>query len=800
MNISDKWLRTHIETVLSADEIGEVLTNIGLEVEGINKYESVKGSLVGVVVGKVLSCQKHPNADKLKLTKVDVGGEIPLHIVCGAPNVAEGQMVAVATIGTVIYLKTGESFTISRSKIRGEISEGMLCSEEELNLGEGKDGIMILPSDYAIGKPLSEYIKVEQDKIYEIGLTPNRSDAMSHYGVARDLSAYLSFNNIKSRFNQFSVPNISSEDEHDFKLIVEDENLCPRYLGAIIEGVRVEDSPEWLKNKLKSIGVGTINNIVDVTNYVLHSYGQPLHAFDADKIIGKVVRVGTVKSGTKFKALDDSQYILNGSELIIKDAENTPMCIAGVFGGKDSGVSPNTNSVFLESAYFDPVAVRKSAKSCNISTDASFRFERGVDPNFTKNALLIAIELIQNISGGKLKGEILEFYPKKIESFKVSLRFSKVKEIIGVKIDNNSIKKILKSLEIEILSENDETLEISVPPYRADVKREIDVIEEILRIYGYNRVESHSKIEFTPAKVNDQNSLENYWARVLQANGFNEVMNNSLTSSKYKNEQTVSLLNPLSGELSSMRQSLLDGLLQNVDYNIKRKNPDTKFFEFGKIYSKTEKYHERRQLALIVSGNDCSENWLISKSPTNFFILKGYVEQLLSKFRLSTTERPIERDDRFSDGVEIIYEDKILAKIGIPTKKNLMDADIEANVFYAEIELENCLELENTNNFKFKNIPKFNKVRRDLALLLDKSVSYSDIFEISKNISTYVKKIQLFDVFEGKNLPEGKKSYALSFELLNEEKTLEDSEINSIMNEFIKIYQKKFGAELRKNN
>jgi len=797
MNISDSWLRTYIETDLSAEKIGEILTDIGLEVEGINDYESIKGSLEGIVIGKVLACQKHPNADKLKLTKVDVGGGVPLNIVCGAPNVEVGQTVAVATIGTVIYPKKGEHFTIYRSKIRGEVSEGMLCAEDELNLGDGHDGIMILPDNYLAGKPLSEYISVEQDKVYEIGLTPNRTDAMSHYGVARDLAAYLSFNKIKSNFKKLSISDVSSEEKHDFTLIVEDENLCPRYLGAVIEGVRVQESPDWLKNKLKSIGVGTINNIVDVTNYILHSYGQPLHAFDAEKIDGKVVKVGLVPSKTKFKALDGVEYKLDGSELMIKDVNDAPLCIAGVFGGQDSGVSQNTTSIFLESAYFNPVVVRKAAKLHGLSTDASFRFERGVDPDLTKDALLKAIEMLRDLSGGVLKGDILEFYPNKIEDFKVSVRYSKVRSVLGVDISNESIKEILNCLDISIINEDLESIDALVPPYRADVKREIDIIEEILRIYGYNKIESQSKIDFTPASVDNQDSLENSWARILQANGFHEVINNSLTSSKDENPQTVKLLNPLSSELCCLRQSLLEGLLQNADYNIKRKSSDIKFFELGKVYFKEEKYNERKQLALLVSGNDKPESWLLSKSPTSFFTLKGYVEQLLRRLNLSTIEKPLMEDKRFSEGLEIIYKDKTLARIGIPNKKILKDADIYSEVFYAEIELENCLEFESSNTFKFADVSKFNKTRRDLALLLDKSVKYYDIFNVSKDISPYLKKIQLFDVYEGKNLPDGKKSYALSFELLNEEKTLEDSEITDIINKLIKIYQEKFDAELR---
>ncbi|HFK5553166.1 phenylalanine--tRNA ligase subunit beta [Elizabethkingia anophelis] len=798
MKISDKWLRTHLETDLSAEKLGIILTDLGLEVEGIDPYESVKGSLNGVVVGKVLTCEQHPNADKLKVTTVDINTGTTLHIVCGAPNVAAEQKVAVATIGTTIHLSNGDSFKIAKSKLRGEVSEGMLCAEDELGLGESHAGIMVLPEDYEIGKPLSDYIKVEQDEVYEIGLTPNRTDAMSHYGVARDLQAYLSLNKLKSTFNKLQAPVINGEGSHNFKLEVEDTVLTPRYLGAVIEDIKVEESPEWLKNRLKAIGLGPINNVVDITNYILHSYGQPLHAFDAAKINGSVVKVGVAPEGTKFKTLDGTERTLNGTEIMIKDGDNTPMCIAGVFGGENSGVSEGTTSVFLESAYFNPVAVRKAAKAHGLNTDASFRFERGVDPNITKDALLKAIEMIQEIAGGKLKGEILESFPKKVDYFPVILRYSKVDQILGIKIHRETIKEILKSLDILVLNEIKDGLEISVPPYRADVTREIDVIEEILRVYGYNKVSSQDKIAFTPVRLtlDDQDSLENFWARMLQSNGFNEVMNNSLTSLKEEKADAVTLLNPLSNELSTMRQSLLEGLLQNADYNIKRKNQDIKFFELGKIYFKKEKFEERKQLAILVSGNNNPENWMLSKSPTDFFILKGYVQLLLDKLGLNTTEKALE-DARFSDALEIVAEGKTIARIGIVSKALLKDADLSQPAYYAEIELEACQALRSTANFKFVDIPKFNKIRRDLALLVDKTVSYNDLLQASNGISANLKKIQLFDVYEGKNLPEGKKSYALSFELLNTEKTLEEAEIANIMNKLIKKYQKEFNAELR---
>lgn len=798
MKISNNWLKDFIKTDLTTEKTGNFLTDIGLEVEGIENYESVKGGLKGVVVGKVITCEKHPNADKLKVTTVDIDGDQLLHIVCGAPNVAEGQTVAVATVGTVIHLKNGESFTIAKSKIRGEVSEGMLCAEDELGLGESHDGIMILPEDYKIGVPLSDYIKVENDEVYEIGLTPNRTDAMSHYGVARDLHAYLTNNAIKSEFTKVSVPVLESVGEHKFRLEVEDTQLTPRYMGAVIENVEVKESPEWLQNRLLAIGLTPINNIVDITNYILHAYGQPLHAFDADKIAENTIKVGVNDAGTLFKTLDGVERKLNGSEIMIKDGHNQPMCIAGVFGGAESGVSNATKTIFLESAYFNPVAVRKAAKSHGLNTDASFRFERGVDPNNTKTALYQAIKLIVEIAGGQLVGEVLESYPEKIKPQYIVLRYSKLDQMLGLKIHRAKVQEILKSLDIDILNEIANGLEISVPTYRTDVTREIDVIEEILRIYGYNKVESPEKISFTPVKLdfNDKDALENQWARMLQSNGFLEVMNNSLTSLKDDTPHAVKLLNPLSNELSYMRTSLLEGLLQNAVYNINRKSPDIKFFEFGKIYFKKGDYEERKQLAILMSGNYLSQNWLNPKSPSNFFILKGFVNLLLEKTGIKYQEIPTE-DTRFAEGVELKVDGKTIAKLGLVAPALLKDADMDQAAFYAEIELELVDSLRNKGNFKFVDIPKFNKIRRDLALLVDQQVLYSDLFVSVNGKFDYLKKVQLFDVYEGKNLPEGKKSYALSFELLNEEKTLEEKEITQIMDKLVKIFQKEFGAELR---
>ncbi len=799
MKISNNWLKDYIKTELKSERIGEFLTDIGLEVEGIEKFESVKGSLEGIVVGKVLTCEKHPNADKLKKTTVDVGNGKVLDIVCGAPNVEAGQTVPVAVVGTKIYDKTGNFFEIKAAKIRGEVSQGMICAEDELGLSDDHGGIMILDeTKYEVGKNFADYFELTNDEVFEIGLTPNRTDAMSHYGVARDLYAFLSTNQQKGDFEKVSSIALNNEGSHEFTLEIEDAELTPRYIGAVIENVKVAESPSWLKDRLKAIGLSPINNIVDITNYILHGFGQPLHAFDADKIADKKVKVGTVSEGTKFTTLDGVERTLNGSEIIIKDGKNNPMCIAGVFGGADSGVSNETKTIFLESAYFNPVAVRKAAKAHSLNTDASFRFERGVDPNITRTAITHAIKMIQDLAEGKLVGDLLEEYPKKIEDNYVIIRFSKIEQILGTKIHREKVKEILKALEIQVLNEIQNGFEISVPAYRADVTREIDVIEEILRIYGYNKIEAPQKFSFTPVKLssNDQDELENSWARTLQGLGFNEVMNNSLTSVKDETD-AVKLLNPLSNDLAFMRKSLLEGLLQNAVYNINRKNQDLKFFEFGKIYHKKEKYEERKQLAVLVTGRNVAENWLQPKSATDFYNLKAYVKVLLEKLGVDYKEVALS-DDRFSDALSYEVNEKTLVRIGKVAPQMLKDFDIDQDCFYAEIELEFAHELRSKNELKFKDIPKFNKIRRDLALLIDKNISYQELYQTAKkNRSPFIKNINLFDVYEGENLPEGKKSYAMSFELLNEEKTLEEKEISEVMDSLIKSFQKEFNAELR---
>lgn len=799
MKISNNWLKEYIQTDLKSDKISEYLTDIGLEVEGVEKFESIKGSLEGIVVGKVLTCEKHPNADKLKVTTVDLGNGKIVQIVCGAPNVEAGQVVPVATIGTKIYAKDGSFFQIKEAKLRGELSQGMICAEDELGLSEDHGGIMVLdPNHYQVGENFAKYFDLAQDEVYEIGLTPNRTDAMSHYGVARDLNAFLVSNNMNTHFEKIQSKSVEIDTQHPFEIVIEDNQLCPRYIGAVIENVKVEDSPEWLKNRLKAIGLSPINNIVDITNYILHGLGQPLHAFDADKIAQQKVIVGTCPEGTPFRTLDGVERKLKGHEIMIKDGNQDPMCIAGVFGGENSGVSHETKTIFLESAYFNPVAVRKGAKQHALNTDASFRFERGVDPNITRLAITHAIKMIEEIANGKLAGQLIEHYPQAIEDNYIILRFNKIEQILGTKIHKEKIREILKSLEINVLNDIQNGFELAVPPYRADVTREIDVIEEILKIYGYNKIDNPQKLTFSPVKLsfNDQDQLENSWARTLQSNGFNEVMNNSLRGLKDETH-AVKLLNPLSNDLAYMRKSLLEGLLENAAYNINRKNADLKFFELGKIYHKFDQYEERKQLALLVTGREKAENWMLPKSSTNFFHLKSYIQILLNQLNLPLIEKPLD-DSRFADALEISYNGKILARLGKVSSTLLKDFDLDQDCYYAEIEVEEVQTLRPKENFKFVDIPKFNIIRRDLALLIDKNISYAELYAVArKSPSKFLKNINLFDVYEGKNLPDGKKSYALSFELLNEEKTLEDKEISAVMDGLIQAFKKNFDAELR---
>lgn len=808
MKISYNWLKQFIKTNKTAEEISTLLTDLGLEVEGIEKYESVKGGLKGVVVGLVLTCEKHPNADKLKITTVDIGEEQPLQIICGAPNVAQGQKVAVATIGTTLYDKEGNPFQIKKGKIRGEDSFGMICAEDELGLGDSHDGIMILDDKAKIGTPVSKIFDIESDEVFEIGLTPNRADAMSHWGVARDIRAGLQ--QTENTHLEIITPSISSfrVDKRTLKIDVDvvDSKLCPRYCGVTISGITVKESPEWLKNRLKAIGLTPKNNVVDVTNYVLHELGQPLHAFDASKIKGNKVVVKTAVEGTKFTTLDDVERTLSAEDLIIYN-EEVPMALAGVMGGKNSAVTESTSNIFLESAYFDAVTVRKSAKRHGINSDASFRFERGIDPTITEYALKRAAILIKELAGGEITSEVTDLYPKKIEGHQVFLNFETINKIIGQEIPKETIKNILTSLEIKIGTISDVGLGLTIPPYRVDVQREIDVIEDILRIYGYNNIDFTGKLHASVAHSSrtEEYRLQNIIAELLTANGFNEIMSNSLTTPEYiqlseqlTEQQNVAILNPLSSDLSVMRQSLLFSGLEAISYNLNRKNTDLKFYEFGNIYKKQgNNYNENKHLAIFITGNRNAESWIEKTQKSDFFLLKSYVTLLLSRLGIHNLRTSTLSSDVFSEGITLVNGSTVLGELGVLKKSVLKYFDIKQEILYADVKWENITKLV-TDKIKFTEIPKYPEVRRDLALLLDENVTFESIYEIAEQTDRkLVKEIDLFDVYQGDKLPKGKKSYAVSFILQNEEKTLTDQQIEQTMSKILANLTEKLGASLR---
>ena len=808
MKISYNWLKQFIKIDWDAEKTGELLTDLGLEIEGIEAYETVKGGLNGIVVGEVLTCEQHPNADRLKVTTVDIGADAPVQIVCGAPNVAKGQKVPVATIGTTLYTAEGEAWKIKKGKIRGEESHGMICAEDELGLGDSHDGIMVLDKHLKVGTKASEVFNIENDQVFEIGLTPNRADAMSHYGVARDLKAGLLQKEVAL---ELITPSVSSYhvDARSLKIDVEvkDKEKCPRYCGVTISGVKVESSPEWLQHRLKSIGLSPINNIVDITNYVLHELGQPLHAFDAQKIAGNKVEVRTCKAGTKFTTLDETVRELHEDDLMICDAEK-PMCIAGVFGGIDSGVSENTRDIFLESAYFNPVSVRKTAKRHGLNTDASFRFERGIDPNITEYALKRAALLITEIAGGEISSDISDSYPVKIEDFQVRLSFENAKKLIGEEIPRETIKSILTSLEIKVNNVTETGLGLTVPAYRNDVQREADIIEEILRVYGYNNVGTTEKLN---ASISNSTRFEDYKLQIiigqqLASQGFFEIMTNSLTTPQHielvdsmNAEHNVEMLNPLSNDLGVMRQSLLFSGLEAIAHNINRKRADLKLFEYGKTYHQySEAREEYKHLSIFITGNKTSERWNTSVSPSDFFYLKGTVDAVLERLGLSRYKSTPTKSDIFSEGIALSLGKKKLVEFGLVRKSILKGFGISQQVLFADFNWDNVLEMAKHNAIKFKAIPKYPEVRRDFALLLDHQVSFDDIFTIAKQTEKQLlKNVNLFDVYEGKNLPEGKKSYAVSFTLQDENKTLTDKQIDKIMSKLQSSFESKLGAELR---
>ncbi|WP_297693481.1 phenylalanine--tRNA ligase subunit beta [uncultured Eudoraea sp.] len=808
MKISYNWLKQFLKLDWEAEKTGELLTNLGLEVEGISLFESIPGSLEGIVVGHVLSCEKHPDADRLKLTTVDIGLEKPVQIVCGAPNVAEGQMVPVATIGSTLHTNEGETLKIKKGKIRGVESHGMICAEDELGLGDNHDGIMILSEGLIPGTACSEIFKIENDEVFEIGLTPNRADAMSHHGVARDLKAGLIQRDIHTELITPSVSNFNVENRSlKIDVSVENNNLAPRYCGVTLSNLIVQPSPDWLKNRLRAIGLSPINNVVDATNYVLHELGQPLHAFDADRILGKKIIVKTLPSGTKFMTLDGEERILDKEDLMICDDEK-PMCIAGVFGGINTGVTENTKSIFLESAYFDPVSIRKTAKRHGLNTDASFRFERGVDINNVEYCLRRAALLIREITGGDITSDIIDLYPRKKDDYQVFLSFEKIEALIGQKIPADTIKSILASLDIKVKNATESGLGLLIPFYRVDVQREVDVIEEILRVYGYNNIDSKEKLNASIASTSrfEDHKLEKLIGDLLASRGFYEILTNSLTTPGYdklidnnSEESRVTILNPLSTDLSVLRQNMLFNALETVSYNINRKKQNLNFFEFGKTYQQIKsKYIESKHLSLIVTGIRNENSWIAPSKPTDFYFLKAAVELVLERLGITNYESFSEQNDIFHEGLSLNKNKTELVSFGMIQKAILKEFDIKQDVFYADFNWDALSKIISKNEIIFEKISRFPEVKRDLALLLDTGISFDEIKTIAYDTErNLLKSITLFDVYTGKNLPPEKKSYALGFTIGDPHKTLTDKQIDKIMKKLQQRFEKELGAVLR---
>lgn len=804
MKISYKWLKEFIEITETPEEIGKLLTATGLEVESIEEVESVKGGLKGVVIGEVLTCEKHPEADRLKLTRVDVGLEQPLSIVCGASNVAAGQKVIVATVGAVLY-PTGseEALVLKKSKIRGALSEGMICAEDELGLGTSHDGIMVLETALPNGTSAAEYFNISSDYLIEIGLTPNRADAASHYGVARDLRAVLNRGITLPSIEDFAIA------DHTLPIPVKVENTeaCPRYSGLTISGIKVGDSPEWLRQRLQTIGVRPINSVVDVTNYVCHELGQPMHAFDAGKIKGQEVFVKTVPAGTSFITLDGQERKLSDNDLMICNAEG-PMCIAGVFGGLDSCVSSETTSIFLESAYFSPAWVRKTSQRFGLKTDSSFRFERGTDPEMPLYALQRAALLILEIAGGKVSSEIIDIYPEKAEHFRINMSYRNIDRLIGKSLDKALIKTILTSLDIIVSEENEKGFLAVVPPYRVDVQREADVIEEILRIHGFGQVELSESLssEFlSDFPVNDPEKLRMRVSQQLAANGYNEMINNSLTKpgpqasiSGSLAGETVSILNYLSEDLSVMRQTLLFSGLEVVAYNSNRRQRDLKLFEFGKTYHLIDgKYKEKERLSLFLSGNIQEESWFEKSREVVFHDLSAAVNQILGGLKIKNLEKAEVDAAIFQYGITLTLNRKPVVHFGLLKPSLVKKADIKATVFFADFDWEFILK-QYDSAVQYKEVPKFPEVRRDLSLVVDKKITFEELRQIAyKTEKQLLRSVNVFDVYEGANL-EGKKSYSISFILQDEQQTLTDKVIDKSMQRLISNYERELGAVIRK--
>ena len=820
MNISYNWLKDYLDFDLQPDEVAAALTSIGLETGGVEEVQTIKGGLEGLVIGEVLTCEEHPNSDHLHITTVDVGGTEPLQIVCGAPNVAAGQKVVVAVNGTKLY-DGDECFTIKRSKIRGVESNGMICAEDEIGIGTDHAGIIVLPAEAVVGTPAKEYYNVKSDYVLEVDITPNRVDATSHFGVARDLAAYLKQNGKPADLKRPNVDAFKINDETPaIEVVVENTEACLRYSGITIKGVTVKESPEWLQNRLKVIGLRPINNVVDITNYILHGVGQPLHSFDADKIKGNKVVVRSATEGSKFVTLDGVERTLTDRDLMICNVEE-PMCIAGVFGGLDSGVTEQTRNVFLESATFHSTWIRKTARRFGLNTDASFRYERGLDPNQTIEVMKRAALLIQEVAGGTITGAVQDIYPVPVAPYRVELAYDKVNTLIGKVIPVETVKSILESLEMKIVSETAEGLVIDVPVYRIDVQRDVDVIEDILRIYGYNNVEFSDNVKSNlsyQTPTDRSYKLQNLISEQLCGCGFNEILNNSLTRSAYYDSLStypvshcVMLMNPLSADLNCMRQTLLFGGLESVEHNAKRKNGNIRFFEFGNCYDynidhKKEgetlaEFSEDYRLGLWVSGSRVDNNWAHSNEKSSVYELKAYVENILVRLGVNLQKVIFGKlvNDIYSAGLSITTSSgRQLGTMGIVNPKVCKEMDIETEVYYAELYWTLLMKEIKKCNVTFSEVSKFPAVKRDLALLLDKNVQFAEIEKIAtESERKLLKGVTLFDVYEGKNLPAGKKSYAVSFYLQDEGKTLNDKQIDAIMKKIQTNLEQKLGAQLR---
>ena len=822
MNISYKWLKEYVDFTLSADEVAAALTSCGLEVGSVEEVQTIKGGLKGLYVGKVLTCEEHPNSDHLHVCTVDLGRDEAQQIVCGAPNVAAGQKVIVADLGCVLY-DGDQEFTIKRSKLRGVESNGMICAEDEIGVGTDHSGIIVLPEDAPVGQPAADYYHLESDYVIEVDITANRADGLSHWGVARDLYAWLKQNGYETALHRPSC-DAFTVDNNDLPISVEIEcsDACKRYSCVSITGCEVKESPEWLQNKLRVIGLRPINNIVDITNYVMMAYGQPLHCFDADMVTGHKIVVRTLEEGTPFVTLDGVEHKLSNRDLAICNAEE-PMCIAGVFGGKGSGTYETTRDVVLESAYFHPTWIRKSARRHGLSTDSSYRFERGVDPNGVIYALKQAAILCRELAGGKISMQVNDVYPEPINDFNVSLEYDYVNRLIGKEIGIETIKNIVGWLDMKIVGETAEGLELVVPAYRVDVQRPCDVVEDILRIYGYNNVEIPTQLNSSLTVAEDADRryrLENLVGEQLVGCGFNEILNNSLTKTayyagdklnKYPEARTVKVMNPLSADLGVMRQTLLFGGLESIVRNANRKRPDLRFFEMGNCYhfdasqstddAPIRAYTEEQHLGLWVTGKRVSGSWAHPDEQSTFFELKAYVDNVFARIGLTPAMTVQESSDNniFSKGITLLGRNgKVFAEMGIVSHKIQKEMDIAAEVYFADVNWTNVMRAVRKNKVEYTEISKFPPVSRDLALLLDKSVEFAQVEQVARQTERkLLKSIELFDVYEGKNLPEGKKSYAVNFILQDEQKTLNDKAIEAVMNKLIQNLKKQLGAELR---